>query len=137
MIRLTQTPLEAKRGEWRYMSLNGPLSKKSKDFSIRLYKYYKWLTKEQHEYKLSDQLLRSGTSIGANVCEAIYAVSHADFVSKMHIAAKEAHETEYWLEVLSGVDLLPNEFADLKDNCCELSKMLTAALKTAKEKSEK
>ena len=110
---------------------------KSTKFSINLFNYYKYLTKEKHEYKLSDQLLRAGTSNGANVHEAVYAISRADFISKMHIAAKESHETEYWLTVLDGVELLPKEYQCLIKDCKELSKILTASLKTVKGNSDK
>ena len=79
---------------------------KSKKFAIRIVNLYKFLVDNKKEYVLSKQLLRSGTSIGANVCEAIRGQSKADFGTKMNIALKEASETEYWLELLFQTDYL-------------------------------
>jgi four helix bundle protein len=73
---------------------------KSKDFALRIIKLYQFLTDEKKEFILSKQVLRSGTSIGANVRESINAQSKADFVNKLNIALKEANETEYWIELL-------------------------------------
>ena len=73
---------------------------KSKAFAIRAIRLYQYLCEEKHEYTLSRQTLRSGTSIGANVKEAIHGQTNPDFYSKMNIALKEAAETEYWLELL-------------------------------------
>jgi four helix bundle protein len=77
-----------------------PLFVKSKAFAVRVINLYKYLCDTKSEYVLSKQLLRSGTSIGANVREANYAQTHKDFIAKMQIALKEAGETEYWLELL-------------------------------------
>ena len=77
---------------------------KSKSFALRIIKLYKYLVSEKKEYILSKQILRCGTSIGANVKEAIRGQSKADFYSKMNIALKEASETEYWLELLHESD---------------------------------
>ena len=79
---------------------------KSKAFAVRIINLYKFLCNEKHEYVLSKQLLRCGTSIGANVKEAIRGQSKPDFASKMNIALKEASETEYWLELLFETDYL-------------------------------
>ena len=79
---------------------------KSKAFAVRIVKLYKYLIDEKKEFVLSKQLLRSGTSIGANVYEAIRGVSKADFKNKMGIALKEASETQYWLEILFETDYL-------------------------------
>ena len=76
------------------------LKDKSKAFALRVIRLYKYLCEERREYILSKQLLRSGTSIGANVAEAFYGQSEADFVSKLSIAQKETGETMYWLELL-------------------------------------
>ena len=73
---------------------------KSKAFALLIIKLYRYLCAEKQEYVLSKQLLRSGTSIGANICEAQHAQSKADFLSKMTIASKEANETRYWLRLL-------------------------------------
>ena len=80
---------------------------KTYDFASRIVKLYKYLTFEQKEYVLSKQVLRSGTSIGANVEEAVAASFRADFISKLTIAAKEARETAYWLRLLHDNDYLP------------------------------
>lgn len=83
---------------------------------------------------LSRQLLRSGTSIGANITEGNYAQSHADFTSKMNIALKEAAETEYWLELLQESRFITNEiYSDLNGGCSEIIRMLTAIVKTAND----
>ena len=79
---------------------------KSMNFAVRIVNLYKYLTKEKSEYVLSKQLLRSGTSIGANVNEAVRAQSPADFVAKMNIALKEAGESEYWIKLLEKTDYL-------------------------------
>ena len=83
---------------------------KSKAFALRIIKLYKMLN-QQHEHVLSKQMLRSGTSIGANVKEAIRGQSRADFFSKLNIALKEASETEYWLELLHESGYIDNEAA--------------------------
>lgn len=81
---------------------------------------------------MSKQILRSGTSIGANIHEANYAVSRKEFIAKMQIAMKEASETGYWLVVLSKTGFLPKEYVWLIDKCDELKKILTATLNTSK-----
>ena len=110
----------------------GPLSNQSIQVSIDIVNYYKWLVSEKNEFVLSKQILRSGTGIGANIHEADYAVSKADFISKMQIALKETSETEYWLIVLEQTDFLPEEFSFLKESCISLKKMLVATLNTSK-----
>lgn len=109
---------------------------KSMDFAVRIVNLYKYLKTEKSEHVLSKQLLRSGTSIGANVNEAVHAQSKADFVAKMYIALKESGETEYWLKLLEKTDYLSKVQADsiLKD-CTELLKILVSIIKTTKEKS--
>lgn len=109
------------------------IANKSKLFASRIVKLYKNLTEEQHEYVLSKQLLRSGTSIGANVKEAGRAQSHADFYSKMSIALKEASETEYWIELLLDNDFkIEEKFPNILEECKELIRILMAITKTAK-----
>jgi four helix bundle protein len=78
------------------MTKDGQLVQQSIQFSIELVGFYKWLCYEKHEYVLSRQVLKSGTSIGANIHEAIYGASRADFAAKLQISLKEASETEYW-----------------------------------------
>ncbi len=82
------------------MEENNVIVEKSKRFAVRIVNLYKYLVNDKKEFILSKQLIRSGTSIGANVHEAIRGISKADFKSKMSIALKEASETEYWLEIL-------------------------------------
>ena len=85
---------------------------------------------------MSKQLIRSGTSIGANVSEALDGQSKADFIAKMSIALKEARETEYWLELLFETDYLnESEYASIRQDCSEVAKLLTAIVKTSKEKN--
>jgi len=108
---------------------------KSKTFAVRIVRLYKHLSDKNREYVLSRQLLRSGTSIGANVREAAQGQSKKDFVSKMGIALKEAVETEYWLEILHETGYLkPKEFASIMPDCQELCRMLIAIVKTSKNK---
>ena len=105
---------------------------KSKVFAIRIIKMYKFLLKEKREFIISKQLVRSGTSIGANVSEAVVAQSKKDFIAKMNIALKEAAETEYWLELLHETDYLNDvEFESIYDDCVELNKLLTSIIKSS------
>ena len=113
--------------------MDSPLLQQSLDFSISVIQYCKWLTTEKREPILSKQLLRSGTSVGANIYEANYAISRADFISKLQIALKEAAETEYWLILLQKTDYLPEQFGALSDSCLSLKKMLVSTLNTAKK----
>ena len=104
-------------------------------FSVKINKLRKNLREKQHEYNNSDQIQRSGTSIGANYSEACDAESKADFVHKMTIALKEANETIYWLKVLYGSDLIEREqYEDLMHDVEEIYRVLTASIKTAKER---
>lgn len=97
-------------------------------------KLSKHLNVNKKEYVLSKQLLRSGTSVGANIAEAEQAQSKADFISKMNIALKEAVETNYWLRLLQATDYLSEtEFTSINSDCRELEKMLTAIVKTSKQ----
>ena len=108
---------------------------KSKKFAVEILRLNKILI-AQKEYQISDQIIRSGTSIGANVKEALRAQSKADFISKISISLKEASETEYWLELLFEVDIISKEIFDrLISDCRELIKILTKIIKTAKENS--
>ena len=106
------------------------LGPKSEVFALNVIRLYKSLCGERHETVLSKQLLRSGTSIGANVAEAVYAQSKADFVSKYRIALKEASESAYWLRLLYKSGYITfDEYKSLKDQCSELIRMLAAATK--------
>ena len=135
------------------------IQQKSRDFAIRIINCYKYLTEEKKEFVMSKQLLRCGTSIGANTRESKNAQSRTDFLSKLSIAlnrrpserrtklawvipsekeedeVKEADETAYWLDLLQATDYLEKKMFDsLNDDCVELIKMLTAIIKTLKDK---
>lgn len=109
-----------------------PVVTKSFDFAVRIVKLYKHLTQNKKEYTLAKQLLRCGTSIGANVAEAQRGQSKADFVAKMSIALKEANETHYWLRLLYQTDYLEKkQFESLNRDINELICLLTSICKTA------
>ena len=111
------------------------LKSKSKSFALRIIKMYNYLCDEKKEYVMSKQVLRSGTSIGANIAEAFYAQSEADFIAKLYISRKEAGETIYWIELLKESSYLGWDGAGpmIKD-CDELLKILTSSIKTMKSK---
>ena len=107
---------------------------KSLLFAVRIVNLYKYLTVEKHETVMSKQLLRCGTSIGANVREAEQAQSRADFLSKQNIALKEANETEYWLELLRRTDFITaSEYESINKDCVELNKLLISIIKSTKQ----
>lgn len=104
---------------------------KSKKFAVRIVRLYQHLCDEKKEFVLSKQLLRSGTSIGANLAEAECAISRKDFLSKVYIALKECAETQYWLELLTETDYLSErQLQSINADCLELRKMLSATTKT-------
>jgi len=107
---------------------------KSKLFAIRIIKLHKFLVGSKKEFVMSKQLLKSGTSIGANIHEANYAISKKEFIAKLQISLKEAAETQYWLELLFQTEYIDGKQYEsvLTDNV-ELLKMLTASLKTVKK----
>jgi len=106
---------------------------KSKAFAVRIIRLYQHLSSEKKEFVISKQILRSGTSIGANVKEAIRGQSKADFTSKMNIALKESSETEYWLELLHETDYLSdNEFESVYADSKEILKILMSIVKTSR-----
>jgi four helix bundle protein len=110
---------------------------KSLAFASRIIKLYQYLTTAKQELVISKQIVRSGTSIGANINEANYGQSKADFVSKMHIALKETSETEYWLRLLIMSEYLTNDMGDsLLTDCLELKRMLVASINTAKKEEK-
>lgn len=114
-----------------------PLRTKSEDFAIRIIRLYQYLTKDKHEYVMSKQIYRSGTSIGANIAESRNAQSSADFISKLSIALKESDETEYWLKNLYNSGILnEKQFLSIHHDNIEITKMLTSAIKTIKQKKE-
>ena len=110
------------------------VEEKSFQLAIRTIRLYQYLRSKKKEFVLSKQLLRSGTSIGANVAEAQQAQSRADFLSKINIALKEAAETEYWLRLLRATDYLEEkEFRSIYSDCEQVKKLLVAIVKTTKE----
>ena len=108
---------------------------KSFHFAIRIVDLYKYLCSEQKEYVMSKQLLRSGTSIGANVAESQQAQSRPDFISKLSIALKETSETKYWLRLLNATGYLQSpDFDSVVADCVELEKLLVSIVRTTKQK---
>ncbi|MCL2342246.1 MAG: four helix bundle protein [Firmicutes bacterium] len=111
---------------------NNIIEEKTKQFAIRIIKLYKYLTIKKNEHILSKQLLRSGTSIGANVKEGTRAISKKEFISKLNISYKEAKETEYWLELLKETNYIEeNEYESINRECIEIIKIIVSILKTA------
>jgi four helix bundle protein len=114
------------------------LRDKSYDFALRTIKLSRYLVEEKREFVLSKQVLRSGTSIGANVEEAIQGQSKLDFIHKLSISQKESFETHYWLRLMRDSQLInENLAASLLNDCQELQKLLTASIKTAKANLKK
>ena len=110
------------------------IQEKSFAFAVRIVKLCKYLHDEQKEYVLTKQLMRSGTSVGANVSEAQQAQSKADFVHKINIALKEAYETNYWLRLLYATEYLKTkEYESIISDCEEMERLLIAITKTAKQ----
>ena len=115
------------------MKKENVIVEKSKSFALRIIRLYRYLCSEKNEYILSKQLLRSGTSIGANVKEAIRGQSKADFYAKMNISLKEASETEYWLELLHESGYIEKkQFVSIYEDCQELIKILVTITKSQK-----
>ncbi len=111
----------------------GILTEKTYHFALRVVKAYRYLKEEQNEYVLSKQVLRSGTSVGANCKEAIYAQSTLDFINKLSIALKEASETEYWLDLLHDSQYIDDKsYESIQQECVEIIKLLTSIIKTTK-----
>ena len=113
---------------------DNPIQQKSKEFAVRIVRFCDYLEAEKKVQRaLTTQLLRSGTSIGANVRESKNAQSTDDFIHKLNIALKEADETEYWLELfLEAEKITGKEFQTMYDDCCELCKLLTSIINTTK-----
>ncbi len=107
---------------------------KTFDFSLKIIEMYKYLTREKKEYILSKQVLRSATSIGANVEGAIAGQSHKDFISKMSIASKDSRETIYWLKLLRKSGYLSKD--DLLNDSIEIGKIITSIVKTSSEEEK-
>lgn len=117
------------------MEVDNIIVVKSKAFAVRVIRLYQYLQSEKREYVLSKQLLRSGTSVGANVKEVIRGQSKADFIAKMNIALKEASETEYWLELLNETDYIDQkQFQSIYQDIQEILKLLVSIVKSSKAK---
>ena len=111
---------------------------KSKAVAVRIVNLYKYLNEKRSEYVMSKQLLRSGTSIGANVSESAYAQSKADFKTKMYIALKEAGESVYWIDLLRQTGYLTESQAEsILNDCNELIRILSSITKTLKDKESR
>lgn len=116
------------------MSRESILKTKSFDFAVRIIKLSKYLTKEHRAFEISGQLLRSGTSVGAQIREAEHAESRKDFVHKLNIGLKEANESMYWLELLFATNYITKKMFDsLNKDLSELVKMLISSIKTIKK----
>lgn len=119
------------------MKTDNVIVSKSKAFAVRIIMLYKYLCINKKEFVLSKQLLRSGTSIGANVKEAIRGQSKDDFAHKMNISLKEASETEYWLELLFETDYITEQqFNSIIADCTELIKILTSIIKSSRREGK-
>ena len=109
----------------------------SKQFAVDIIKECSKINGNSHAKALINQLLRSGTSIGANIHEGNYASSKADFINKFQIALKECYETEYWLEIFKESNVITDElYNNLYDKCCKLRKILISSIRTAKNNSK-
>ena len=106
---------------------------KTKAFAVRIIRFYKYLSEEKHEYVLAKQILRAGTSVGANVRESYSAQSRADFINKLNIALKEADETQYWLEIFLESEIITqSEYDSLYTDLKEICALLASSIKTIK-----
>ena len=114
------------------------IKEKSLCFAVRCVRLHKHLCDTKNDYVLSKQMLRSGTSIGANIREALYAESDKDFIHKLHIALKEANETQYWFEVMQKSEIInQEEFSSINNDLSELIALLTSIIKRTKQKINK
>jgi len=110
---------------------------KSISFAVRIIKLYQYLIKTKKESIISKQIIRSGTSIGANINEANYGQSKKDFISKMHIALKETAETEYWLRLLIMSEYITEDMGkSILSDCLEIKRILIATINTAKKSED-
>ena len=117
--------------------MNSPLLEKSMDFATQIVLFYEEFSKSKKDTTIAKQLLRSATSVGANINEANYGQSKADFVSKMHIALKETAETEYWLKLLTMSEYINEDMGkSLLNDCLEIKRILIASINTAKENAK-
>lgn len=112
--------------------LESPLITKSKDFALQIIKVCNLIKQTKKETILTNQLIRSGTSIGANIREAFYGHGTADFIAKLQISLKECSESEYWIELLIESGYYDTD--DILKNCIELEKLLISSINTSKKK---
>ena len=115
--------------------MNSPLLEKSLDFATKIVLFYEEFSKTKKDTTIAKQLLRSATSVGANINEAIYGNSKADFISKLHIALKETGESIYWLMLLKRTNLIDYNFDSLLSLAEEIKRMLIASLNTVASKT--
>lgn len=113
---------------------DSPLITKSKEFALQIIRVCNYVKQNKKESVLTNQLIRSGTSVGANIREAFYGHSRADFIAKLQIALKECAESEYWLELLIEGGYYDNR--DILDKCVEVKKLLVASITTAKSTND-
>ena len=113
------------------MKDDNAIKTKSEDFAVRIVGLYKYLVEKKAEYVMSKQMLRSGTSVGANISEALCGISRKDFLSKMYIAFKECNETKYWITLLYRTEYISEkEKVSIMNDCEELLRMLSSITKT-------
>ncbi|MBR6009957.1 MAG: four helix bundle protein [Alphaproteobacteria bacterium] len=114
---------------------NNIAKEKSKKFALRIVHLYQYLINDKKEFVLSKQVLRSGTSIGANIAESVCAISEKDFLSKVYIALKEAEETLYWLDLLKEAKFIDTKsHTSISTDCKEIAKILTKTTQTLQNK---
>lgn len=112
--------------------MNSPLLEKSLDFATKIVLFYEAFSKSRKDTTIAKQLLRSATSIGANINEAVYGNSKADFISKLHISLKETSESIYWITLLKRTDIFDYDYETLLSLAEEIKRMLIASINTAK-----
>lgn len=116
------------------MTRDNVILEKTYNFSIRIVKLYKYMVSNQNEFTLSKQILRSGTSIGANVEEAIGGITKKDFISKLTISYKEARETHYWLRLLKDTGYMDiDKHESLAQDCEEILRILYSIIRSSKQ----
>ena len=116
--------------------MNSPLLEKSMDFATQIVLFYEEFSQTKRDTTIAKQLLRSATSIGANINEAVYGNSKADFISKLHISLKETGESIYWLTLLKRTNLITYDFNSLISLAEEIKRMLISSLNTAKSSQD-
>lgn len=116
--------------------MSSPLLEKSLDFATQIVLFYEEFSKAKKDTTVAKQLLRSATSVGANINEAVYGNSKADFISKLHIALKETGESVYWLKLLKRTNLIEYNFDELLSLAEEIKRMLISSINTAKENAK-